>query len=233
VSSVAPVFTEYERSLRPCLASAQSVLATRPIPPNPPRITALQRVRAGVVRLEVDGRPWRAVPDEVVLRCGLAPGVELERPLLRRLRRELRRAEALGVASRTLRRRDLSAARLAERLERAGVAAAPTRETVALLAAAGALDDARLARARAASLAERGWGDRAISARLAGDGIGAEDVADAIEALPPERERADSVAAKISDRRKAWSTLARRGFSPEAIDEVVGALDDEPGGGLG
>ena len=43
--------------------------------------------------LEVDGRPWRTVPDRVVVRCGLAADVELTRPLLRHLRAELRDAD--------------------------------------------------------------------------------------------------------------------------------------------
>ncbi|MGH3041065.1 MAG: hypothetical protein ACRDNG_04895, partial [Gaiellaceae bacterium] len=75
---------------------------------RPPTLTAVRRARPGRVELEVDDRRWRVVPDAVVLRCGLAAGVELDRPLLRRLRRELRRAEALEAATRTIARRDVS-----------------------------------------------------------------------------------------------------------------------------
>ncbi|HXV56252.1 MAG TPA: hypothetical protein VD704_00155, partial [Gaiellaceae bacterium] len=88
---------------------------------GPPRLTAVRRARSGRVELEVDGSRWRVVPDEVVLRCGLAPGVELDRPLLRALRRELLRAEALGLAVRTLARHDVSSGRLRERLLARGV----------------------------------------------------------------------------------------------------------------
>ena len=97
------------------------------------KLTALRRARPGTVLLEVDGEPWRTVPDDVVVRCRLAAGVELERPLLRLLRRELRHAEALELAGRTLRRRDLSRRRLSERLEQAGVAPAAERSALAAL----------------------------------------------------------------------------------------------------
>jgi SOS response regulatory protein OraA/RecX len=39
--------------------------------------------------------------------------------------------------------------------------------------------------------------------------------------------------AHLSDPRKAWALLARRGFDEEAIEAVVGALDEQAGGGLG
>jgi SOS response regulatory protein OraA/RecX len=177
------------------------------------------------VELEVDGRRWRVVPDEVVLRCGLAPGVELDRPLLRALRRELRRAEALGFAVRTVARRDVSTRRLRERLTARGVSVEATESAVAMLRAAGVVDDARTAGSRARSLAERGWGDDAVAARLAGEGFGAEDVQAAVAELPPERERAIALATSRGDTRAAWKLLARRGFSEETVEDVLGVLD--------
>jgi hypothetical protein len=143
---------------------------------GPPRLTAVRRARPGRVQLEVDGRRWRVVPDEVVLGCGLAPGVELDRPLLRQLRRELRKAEALGAAVRTVSRRDVSTRRLRERLAARGVRPGEAEGAVATLARAGVVDDARTAGNRARALAERGWGDAAVAARLRGEGFAAEDV---------------------------------------------------------
>jgi SOS response regulatory protein OraA/RecX len=175
----------------------------------------------------VDGEPWRTVPDEVVLRCGLTAGVELERPLLRRLRAELRNAEALALASRALRRRDLSRRRLAERLEHAGVTSGAERHALTTLTDAGAVDDARLARVRASSLADRGWADAAIAARLAAEGITDPEAGGALEGLPPEAERAAELAAGVGDPRKAWALLSRRGFDPETIEAAVGPLDDQ------
>jgi SOS response regulatory protein OraA/RecX len=167
------------------------------------------------------------------VRCGLARGVELDRPLLRRLRAELRGAEALVVAGRALRRRDLSRRGVAERLERAGVAPAAKRHALDALTDAGVVDDARLARARAASLAERGWGDSAIAARLEAQGVPKADARAALETLPSENERAGRVAAGVGDPRKAWALLARRGFDPETAQAIVERLDESGGRGLG
>jgi SOS response regulatory protein OraA/RecX len=197
------------------------------------KLTALRRARPGAVLLEVDGEPWRTVPDEVVVRCRLSAGVELERPLLRLLRRELRQAEALALAGRTLRRRDLSLRRLSERLERAGVAPAIERSALVALTEARILDDARLAGSRAAALSERGWGNAAIAARLEAEGIPQAEAGMAIVELEAEEGRAARAVAHLSDPRKAWALLARRGFDEEAIEAVVGALDEQAGGGLG
>jgi SOS response regulatory protein OraA/RecX len=197
------------------------------------KLTALRRGRPGAVLLEVDGEPWRTVPDEVVVRCHLSAGVELERPLLRLLRRELRQAEALALAGRTLRRRDFSLRRLSERLERAGVAPAIERSTLVALTEARILDDARLAGSRAAALSERGWGNAAIAARLEAEGIPQAQAGMAIVELEAEEARAARAVAHLSDPRKAWALLARRGFDEEAIEAVVGALDEQADGGLG
>ena len=190
-----------------------------------PRLTAVRRARPGRVELEVDGRRWRLVPDEVVLRCGLAAGLELDRPLLRALRRELRRAEALGAAVRTVSRRDVSTRRLHDRLAARGVRRADAERAVATLAGAGVLDDAKTAASRARALEERGWGDTAVAARLAGEGFGVDDVRAALAELRPERERADALAARASDPGAAWKLLARRGFAPETLEDIVGTLD--------
>jgi regulatory protein len=165
--------------------------------------------------------------------CGLAAGVDLDRPLLRRLRAELRRAEALDVAGRALARRPLSRERLQERLRRKGVAPPAEREAVATLDRLGLVDDARLAGERARVLATRGWGDAAIVARLEANGLAQEFVARAVAELEPEYDRAAALAGAAGDPRTAWKLLARRGFSLEAIEATLGALDEEVPGGLG
>jgi SOS response regulatory protein OraA/RecX len=170
----------------------------------------------------VDGEPWRTVPDEVVVRCGLRAGLELDRPLLRALRRELLHAEAVAIAARTLRRRDVSTKRLTERLSRAGVPPSAGTSAIGTLAEARILDDARLAASRAAVLAERGWGDAAIAARLTAEGIGEEDAREAIEGLTSEAARAADIAAAVNDARKTWALLTRRGFGESTIEDVAG-----------
>src|SRR5215210_278196 len=98
------------------------------------RLTALRRSRPGRIALEVDGRPWRLVPDEVVVRCGLVADVELTRPLLRDLRRELHRAEAIAVSTGAVAHRDLSRRQLEGRLASRGVAPDTGAEALAVLA---------------------------------------------------------------------------------------------------
>jgi SOS response regulatory protein OraA/RecX len=171
------------------------------------------------------------VPDDVVVRCGLCADLELDRPLLRSLRRELRHAEAMAVATRALRRRDVSTKRLNERLARAGVAPPAGRSAVGALLEATVLDDARLAGSRARALAEKGWGDAAIAARLEAEGVDGDDARRAIGALRPEAFRAAEVVARVTDRRKAWTLLARRGFDEAAIESVVGEWTSEPDAG--
>lgn len=183
--------------------------------------------------LELDGQPWRTVPDDVVVRCGLHAGLTLDRPRLRLLRTELRRAEGLATAGRALAQRPLSRRQLSERLRLRGVAPPAERETLSRLVAAGLVDDARLASARAAGLADRGWGDHAIAARLQRDGLEEADVRAALAGLSPEPRRAAALVAEISDGRKAGSLLARRGFSSDAIESALGSLDAEHHPGLG
>jgi SOS response regulatory protein OraA/RecX len=142
--------------------------------------------------------------------------MSLERPVLRRLRWELKRWEALRVAGRTLARSDVSSRRLGQRLERARVRGAVADGVLGALQEAGVVDDLRTARRRAGRLAERGYGDEAIAARLVAEGIDDATARGAIGELRPERERA----ARIPPKR-----LAARGFSAETIEEIVGLLD--------
>ena len=194
-----------------------------------PALTKLRRAGPGRVALEVDGRPWRTVSDEVVVRAGLAAGIELDRPTLRRVRAELARARAGAVAGRALARRDLTVQELAVRLERAGVSAELAGETTAAAVSTGVVDDARFARSRAEQLAERGQGNALIAARLEAAGVADDVVRTTVEALEPERERALRVAEGAPNPRKAVQLLARRGFDPDTIEEVAGFApnDDE------
>ena len=175
---------------------------------------------------------WRTVPDDVVVRCGLRAGIELDRPLARELARELRRAKAISAATRALRTRPLSEERLRRRLEDRGIPADARETAVATLAGAGYVDDTRLARGRALALAERGWGDAAILERLAGEGLSAAEADAAVAGLEPEADRAARLVAG-ADRRKAWGLLQRRGFDADAIESVLGMLDETTADGLG
>jgi SOS response regulatory protein OraA/RecX len=190
-----------------------------------PRITALEPDRAQRhVLVELDGAPWRRVPLEVAVRAGLATEVELGRPELRRLRRELRRAEALDAAARALRHRDRSRRALRARLKAAGIAPAACEEALDTLTSAGIVDDDRFAFTRAAALAERGSGDAFIRADLSDAGVAGDAIMAAITALDPERERAARLVAARGETLATARWLARRGFSGDAIEAALPRL---------
>ena len=182
--------------------------------------------------VELDGEAWRTVPEVIVVRCSLSAGVVLDRPLAGSLARELRRERALGTAMRSLRARSMSEQRLRERLQSRGVRQDAEEVAVGTLTEAGFVDDGRLARGRAVALAERGWGDAAIGARLTDEGLRAPDVEAAVAELEPETDRAGALAAGLP-RQKAWSLLQRRGFDSETIESVLGGLDVSGAEGLG
>ena len=187
-----------------------------------PRVTRLAVERRGRIAVELDGAPWRTLPVEVVARAGLAEGRILDRPALRLLRQELRRAEALAVAGRALRRQDLSASGITERLGRASVAPAAVEESLAVLTRAGLVDDARFARTRAGNLAERGYGDAAIRYDLRRQGVEPELIQQALESVEGEGERARRVVERRGPGAKTVRYLASKGFGEGAVEAAVG-----------
>jgi SOS response regulatory protein OraA/RecX len=188
-----------------------------------PTVTRLRDRGRGRVAVELDGAPWRTLPVDVVARSGLAEGRALDRPALRLLRQELRRAEALAVAGRALRRRDLSERGITERLARASVAPAAVEESLAVLSRAGLVDDRRFARSRADSLAERGYGDAAIRHDLGRQGIAPEVIQTALESLEAEGERARRLVERRGPGAKTARYLASKGFGEEALEAAAGA----------
>jgi regulatory protein len=186
-----------------------------------PVVTGLRAARSGRIAVELDGERWRVLPEEVVVRAGLSDGIALERPILRTLRRELRRHRALAAATGALRMRSLSKRRLDERLRRAGFVAHERAEALAILSRAGFVDDERFALARAELLAGRGAGDALIRHELRDQGVDEETSARALSALEPEAIRATRVAAAKGRGVAAARYLARRGFGEEAIEAAV------------
>jgi SOS response regulatory protein OraA/RecX len=194
------------------------------------RVTALRSRGAGRIAVEVDGEHWRVLPAEVVVRVGLTGGAELQRPLLRELRRELRRHRALATATRALRNRPLSAQRLDERLQREGFVAGERAEALAVVRRAGFVDDERFAVARAELLARRASGDALIRHDLLLQGVAGKAVERALDALEPEAARAARAAAARQGGAAAKARyLARRGFGEDAIEAALGrTVADEP-----
>jgi len=190
-----------------------------------PVVTALRERRGKrLVDVELDGAPWRALPLDVVVRTALREGVTLDRERLRELRRELRRAEALGTAVRALRQRDLPRARLEERLTARGVASRSAAEAVDALARGGYVDDARFAHGRAQALAGRCLGDDAIRWDLERQGLPDALAGDAIAGLDPEADRARRIAAKRGATPATARFLARKGFSADSVEHAVGPV---------
>jgi regulatory protein len=186
-----------------------------------PRVTALRPEQRGRIAVELDGVRWRTVPADVAAAAGLIVGRELDRPALRELRRALRRFEALESATKTLRYRDASAQRLAQRLEAASVAPAARMEALDVLERAGLVDDARFAERRADALAERGFGDEAIRHDLEQQGVPAELRERAVAALPAETGRALAIVARRGPGSKTARYLAAKGFGEDAVEAAL------------
>ena len=178
--------------------------------------------------VELDCAPWRVLPVDVVVRSGLVEGRALDRETLRLVRRELRRAEALSVAGRALRSRDLSRRRLTERLEQR-VSPAAAAESLATLERAGLVDDERVARTRAHALAERGWGDVAIRHRLRAEAFDESVLEDAVRGVEPEAERARRLVDRRGPGPQTARYLAGRGFAEEAVEAALGAAFGQDG----
>lgn len=185
-----------------------------------PTVTGLRERARGRVAVELDGRAWRVLPADAVVRAGLTVGRALDRPTARELAREVRRAHALTRATRTLATSGRSRGELEQRLARAGHARGAREEALATLDRAGLVDDARLAQARAESMARRGYGDAAIRADLRRRLLPADAVAEAVSGLEPELDRAQRLVDAETPLAKALRRLAGRGFSRQTIEEI-------------
>jgi regulatory protein len=190
-------------------------------------VTALRADRPGRVAVELDGARWRTLPLEAVVKARLTAGVVLDRERARTLARERRRLAALDTAVSALRRRDRSAAELAARLEARGIAPTEREGALETLGRAGLVDDERVARDRAAALAERGSGDDLIRDDLEQRGIGPDAIAAALAALAPESERAAAIVVRRGASARTARMLAARGFGEEAVHAAVAWTSDE------
>jgi SOS response regulatory protein OraA/RecX len=190
-------------------------------------VTGLRERKRGRVAVDIDGRPWRVLPADAVVRAGLVIGRPLDRHTARELARGVRRARALAQATRTLATSGRSRQELDRRLARAGHGDAAREEALATLDRAGLVDDARLAESRAELLARRGYGDAAIRADLRRRLVAPEAATDAVASLEPEPERLRRVLEGQSVTPALLRRLAGRGFSRDALDEVASSFASE------
>jgi SOS response regulatory protein OraA/RecX len=156
-----------------------------------------------------------------VARAGLRVGTALDRPRARAVRQELRRAEALDAAARSLRTGDRSRAELVRRLERRRLPTGARAEAVETLERLGLVDDRRAAEARAAALASRGYGDAAIRYDLGLRGFDDAAAADALASLEPERARAERLVRRRGAGPATARSLAARGFGEDAVEAAA------------
>ena len=138
------------------------------------------------------------------------------------------RLTALEAATKALARRDRSAAALTAYLERKGVEADEARAAVERLREAGYVNDERYAATRAEVLADRGYGDEAVRFELEREGLAGDQVAAALLALPPERERAAGFLLQARTPLVGLRRLAAKGFSADALEAAVAAARLDP-----
>jgi SOS response regulatory protein OraA/RecX len=192
-----------------------------------PVVTALHEKPRGRVEVQLDGAAWRLVPTEAVVRTGLFVGRALDRETARTLGRELRRADALARAARALRPRDRSRRALEDRLTEAGVPVRARDEALETLERVGLVDDARVAAARARSLADRAFGDAAIRFDLEHEGVAGELVEGAIAGLEPERDRARALVERRGADPKTARWLASKGFDASSLEDALGGFAED------
>ena len=143
---------------------------------------------------------------------------------------EPRTPDALECALRALRHRDRSIHELWQRLEERGFSESERDHAIETLIRTELLDDRRFADARAVSLAGRGAGDALIRHALGQAGVAPELVEEALQAVPPEAERARLIVSRRGSGSGTARYLTGKGFSEEVVAGVVaGGADEELG----
>ena len=129
--------------------------------------------------------------------------------------------DAFGSVVGALARRDLTLFELEQRLAQAGFDPAASAAALERAAAAGYLDDARVARERARRLAERGASDATIRAELLRRGVAERELEAALALVAPETERAHRLAARLGGGARAARALARKGYPEDVIEHTL------------
>jgi regulatory protein len=137
--------------------------------------------------------------------------------------------DPIEIAARALQHRDRSRRQLDDRLARAGVDDAGRKEALETLSRVGYVDDDRYARSRAASLADRGYGDDGIRHLLEEDGVPPHAVAEALAELDPECDRAARLVARLGCGPKTAAHLGRKGFGEDAIEAAAAEVGGDDG----
>ena len=136
--------------------------------------------------------------------------------------------KGLEHALHALEHRDRSTAQVDRYLADRGVEDDERDQILETLARTSLVDDRRFAETRASSLAARGAGDVRIRHELAQAGIDRDVIADVVETLPTELERAERITARRGASPKTARYLAGKGFSEDVVRAVVARSDEEP-----
>lgn len=152
------------------------------------------------------------------------------------LEQDERKTDAVELALRALRYRDLSERELDGKLAARGVAKSERAEALATLRRTGLLDETRYAQARASALVSRGAGDALVRDTLAGAGLPHDVIEAALQAVEPEPERARRLVQRRGATSKTARYLAAKGFSADTIADILareGGVASEAWGELG
>lgn len=205
------------------------------------RITGLRsqsRRSSRRVSVYIDGSFAFGLAQETVQALGLAEGMDVERSELDRICREDQLHHARNYAYLLLSYKARTSAELRQRLARKGFGPDVVQATLARLAELGMVNDEKFARQFAEDRVNLGHkGKWRVRAELRKRGVAREQVEQAIAGAPDEAVAAREVAAKFRARnrrlepevlkRRLYGFLARRGFSPDTIRQVLDVTDEE------
>jgi regulatory protein len=204
---------------------------------NTSRITAVDPDprRPGVVRLDIDGARFGAVPRELVGAEGLTVGRAVDAELQQRLGAAADIEAAYATVLRSLELRSHARSDLGRRLLRKGHPRQAVEAALERATGLGLLDDAAYARGYVQTRAARGRGPSRLIRDLLSMGVQRSLIDRALEAEWPEGSDRSSVplvlatkrAAQLgplprqAKRRRVLAYLARRGFSGREVTEMV------------
>ena len=207
-------------------------------------ITALDPdpVRAGFVRVQLDGTPYCSLPVTRIAAAGFTAGDALDARGVRDLNQAADEEAAYRTLLRTLERRSFAVAELRRTLVRKGHPKDAVEAALARAVRAGLLDDAAFAARFVQSRTERGRGPLRIRRDLLALGVDTVVIERALEvALPPDHDpqiAAEALARKrltqlhglpaSAQLRRVTAYLGRRGFCGRAVTDMVRRVVREP-----
>ncbi|MBN2464923.1 RecX family transcriptional regulator [candidate division WOR-3 bacterium] len=191
-----------------------------------------QRAGPKVISVFLDGNFLFGLASETVAALGLHVGMEVDRGKLDDIAREEQQYQALQYAFLLLSYKARTTSELQQRLARKGFSPDIVSRTLQRLSELNMTDDAGFARRFAEDRITVGHkGKWRIRGELLKRGVAKEHIEDALATAPDEKAAAREVAEKYLSRnrrlepdvlkRRLYAFLARRGFSPDTIRQVI------------